>query len=254
VPLGKFNKEDFMAITSNRRTHQVAYETNTALNHPLLSWRSVVAGLLVAFLAHTAIMGLGLGLGGVTLQNTTDASAQTAGIIGGAWFLIACVLSIALGSFFAARAAKLHTGQVAGAQGLVITALFFGVMFWQLSNMVAFVGGTAGSAATTAAQTAATASNNPALQDNVNNIANSVNSNQIGEQVNDIKAQVTGNAEEVKDSTAAAMQAVGWSLFVSIVLSVIAAYAGGALGAAANVRKPLIVDDMVTDRMTGATL
>lgn len=244
-----------MANTNTHRSPAMNYETNASLQHPLLSWRSVVAGLLIAFLAFAAIMSLGLGLGGVTLQNTADASAQNAGIIGGVWFLISCVLSIALGSFFAARAAKLHTGQVAGAQGLVITALFFGVMFWQLSNMVAFVGGTAGSAATTAAQVVGNAASNPQLSQQAQGAANNISGAQISETVNNLQQQITGNAEEAKDTTAGVMQGVGWSLFVSIVLSVIAAYIGGYLAATANVRKPLVIDDMVTDRrMTGASV
>src|SRR4051812_32153916 len=112
-----------MATTTMGRKNPAAlYETHSALTHPLMSWRSVIAGLIIGgFITDICLM-LGLGLGGVTMKSDANISTQAAGIIGGVWFLVSCMIGLFCGSYFAARVSKLHTSRLAGSQGVLITA------------------------------------------------------------------------------------------------------------------------------------
>ena len=53
-------------------------ESEFSQHHPLVSWRSVLAGLLVSFLTLTILLSLGMAFGGVGLDDGT--SLQNAGI------------------------------------------------------------------------------------------------------------------------------------------------------------------------------
>lgn len=240
-----------MATRNNDRPTAMNYESNSAISHPLMSWRSVIAGLLISLFSFMVLMSLGLALGGVSLEGGLNASAQTAGIISGVWFLVTILVSLFIGAFCATRLSKLHTSSMGGSQGLVLAALFFGVMFWQLGNIIGFVANTAGSAVNTAVSAAGTAANNPALQDQINQAAGNVSGAQISQQVDALAKQVTGNIDEARSAAAGTMQTVGWSLFISLILGAVAAMGGGVLGAHRNVRKPLVIEDAVPGRTAG---
>lgn len=224
------------------------YETHAAMTHPLISWRSIIAGLIIGgFITDICLM-LGLGLGGVTLKSDANMSAQAAGVVGGIWFLVSCMIGLFCGSYFSARVSKLHTSRLAGSQGVLITALFFIVMAFGLSSFVGFIGTAAGGAAQTAANAAA---QNPSVQQQ----ASSVNQNEIANQVDKLKAQVSANSEQVKNNAGDAMQAIGWSMFVSMVLGALAAFGGGSLAAYRNVRRPLLVNELGSNaNLAGATV
>lgn len=119
------------------------FEDDHATMHPLISWRSVVAGLLIAFFTMIGLMGLGMAFGGINLNENT--SASSAGIFTGIWFLVSALVSIFIGSYFAARVSKFQTGRIGSAQGLVIAAMFLGFFLYQTMSAVVSMGGAAGS-------------------------------------------------------------------------------------------------------------
>jgi hypothetical protein len=118
-------------------------EDDVATMHPLISWRSVVAGLLIAFFTMIGLLGLGMAFGGINMNE--DTSAQSAGIFTGVWFLASALISIFAGSYFAARVSKFQTGRIGSAQGLVIAALFLGFFLYQTTAAIVSMGGAAGS-------------------------------------------------------------------------------------------------------------
>lgn len=123
--------------------HQEIFEDDHATMHPLISWRSVVAGLLIAFFSMIGLLGLGMAMGGIGLNE--DTSAKGAGIFTGVWFLASTLISIFVGSYFAARVSKFQTGRIGSAQGLVIAALFLGFFLYQSVSAIVGMGGAAGS-------------------------------------------------------------------------------------------------------------
>lgn len=113
-------------------------ESDLVNPHALISWRSIVAGLLLAFFTMTGLIGLGLAFGGIGLDD--DTSARGAGIFTGVWFLISALISIFIGSYFAARISKFRTGRIGSAQGLVIAALFVGFILYQTMATIGMAG------------------------------------------------------------------------------------------------------------------
>lgn len=124
-------------------SHDGPLETELSTSHALISWRSIVAGLLVSMFTMTGLLGLGLAVGGIGLDN--DVSAQSAGIFTGVWFLVSTLLSLFVGSYFAARVSKFRTGRIGSAQGLVIAALFLGFFLYQTVMAIGSAGSMVGS-------------------------------------------------------------------------------------------------------------
>jgi hypothetical protein len=133
-----------MAITNTtkRGTHDHPLESDLATMHPLISWRSVVAGFLIALFSMAGLIGLGIAFGGIGLED--GASLRGAGIFTGVWFIASALISLFLGSYFAARVSKFQTGRIGSAQGLVIAALFLGFFFYQALGLIGTAGQTAG--------------------------------------------------------------------------------------------------------------
>lgn len=258
-------------------------DTNTPLEsdfahmHPLVSWRSVVAGLLVAFLAEAILLSLGMAFGGTTIGNAST-SAQQAGLFTGIWFLVSSLASLFAGSYFAARISKFHTNRIGSAQGLVIASLFFGFFLWQTVSAIGWAGRAAGSAVSNTASAMSSglqqATDNPAINDIVENamgdlrlksppqvvvsgVANrllrgdqegaknflarqaGLSSQQADQKIAQIRGQVDTALTQAREAAAQALKATGWSLFTTLVLGAAAAIGGGALGSRANLRKPL---------------
>jgi hypothetical protein len=252
-------------------------ESESGNFHPLISWRSVVAGLLIAFFSMMGLLGLGMAFGGIGLED--GASARGAGIFTGVWFLISALLSIFAGSYFAARVSKFQTSRVGSAQGLVIAALFLGIFLFQTIAAIGTVGQATGSligqgagALRTGVQQAA---GNETVQNMVEDAMGDLNlraepqqvatglanrlirgdtegaknylARQTGispaeadQRINQMQQQINEFLATVRDGTATALKSVGWSLFLLVLLGALASIAGGALGSSANFRKPLV--------------
>lgn len=146
-----------------------AFEVDTNNMHALISWRSIVAGLLIAMFTMIGLLGLGLAFGGIGMDD--DTSAKSAGIFTGVWFLVSALVSIFIGSYFAARVSKFRTGRIGSAQGLVIAALFLGFFLYQTIGAIGSVGSAAGSflgkSGSAIAQGAEKASENPQVSNAV---------------------------------------------------------------------------------------
>lgn len=125
-------------LNVNTGRKNLPLESDLVNPHALISWRSIVAGLLLAFFTMTGLIGLGLAFGGIGLDD--DTSARGAGIFTGVWFVISALISIFIGSYFAARISKFRTGRIGSAQGLVIAALFVGFFLYQTMATIGMAG------------------------------------------------------------------------------------------------------------------
>lgn len=264
-------------------------ETETIRAHPLISWRSTIGGLLISLLAMGILLSLGLAFGGGRyVDASVNATPRDLGVFSSVWFLISAVISVLIGSYFAARVSKYHLGRIGAAQGAVIASLFFGFFLYQTvlaisgtGRMVSALASEAASAAQAGVSQAMVPDSalNNAIEDalgdlNLRNepgivfsgvasrlIAGDTNGakNYLARQagvspqvvdarINQLQAQINQAMTQARQQAAKALQATGWALFLMLTLGTIAATAGGALGALANVRRPLARDVFAGER------
>ena len=148
-------------------------ENDIATMHPLISWRSIAAGVLVSLFTMLGLLGLGMAMGGVGLDE--DTSAQAAGVFSGIWFIASVIISLFVGSYFAARMSKFQTARIGSAQGVVIASLLIGFMVFQSVSMVGAIGSKVGTvigkSVGIAAKGAQEASQSPGISSAVNNLS-----------------------------------------------------------------------------------
>jgi hypothetical protein len=268
-----------VSINSGRYTNHLL-ESDSANQHPLISWRSIVAGLLISFMVMATLLSLGMALGGNGLSD--GATAKNAGLFTGIWFVASAVISLLGGSYFAARISKFHMNRLGAAQGLVIASLFFGFFLYQTFSAIGWAGQTAtsalGGAASAVSSVASSAATNgaesPLVRDLASRLTGGLNLNvepataarvlatRLGQgdvegskdylasvsgisraeastKIDELRVQMDQAMVQARGTTAKALQATGWSLFVTMLLGAVAAVGGGALGSLANLKKPL---------------
>jgi hypothetical protein len=251
-------------------------ETEYQSMHPLISWRSVVAGLLISFFFMIGLLGLGMVFGGIGMSDGT--SAKSAGIFTGVWFLVSALISLFVGSYFAARISKFQLGRVGSAQGLVIAALFSGIFLFEtiytIGGLSKFTGSFIGKTVDAVGTGVASIGNSAVmsdlmeeatgdlnLKDNPQSVATGIVgrlirgdgvgaknylANQAGISVEDAdqrialaKVKVDEALVKARVGAAAALKSAGWALFSLVFLGSVFAVLGGLLGSVTNFRKPL---------------
>lgn len=109
-----------------------------------INWSAIFAGLAVAIVTYTSLLLLGVAVGGGTVQQILrgTVSAQTVGIGVSIWTVLAVILSLFVGAY--ASAVVMGTGtmkpQSARIQGLVVSTLFFILMFTQAGMVLGTLG------------------------------------------------------------------------------------------------------------------
>jgi hypothetical protein len=263
-----------------------ANHVSLSSEHPLISWRSILAGSLVTFLTLVFLLALGMAFGGVNLDEETSLSG--AGKFAGIWFLISSVVSLFAGSYFAARVSKFRNTRIGSAQAIIIASLFFGAMLWQSFSVLGaagrltgrVVGGTAVAAGASVAAASQSSIVNEIAEDALGNAniqpdriqavvtgvasrlvrgdteaaqnylarQTGISPEEANQRIAAAKVQVDQALVKAKEATANALQATGWTIVLLVAFGAIAAIVGGALGARTNSRKPLVVDDRADAR------
>src|SRR4051812_16245228 len=95
---------------------------STGYDHPLISWRSIIAGVFVSFLSFVILSSLGLAVGGMALHEVVDKgnSAQGFGIGAGVWLIVTVLISLFIGGYFAANISSFRARRSGVAHGLTI--------------------------------------------------------------------------------------------------------------------------------------
>lgn len=267
-----------MAIIKHHRSVDAKpLESDFMHMHPLVSWRSILGGLFITFLSLAMLLSLGMAFGGIGLVDGAD--AQNAGVFTGIWFLVSAIISLFVGSYFAARVSKFHTGRIGSAQGAIIAALFFGIFLYQSISAIGWAGAKAGDLMGAAGAGASQVAGSPVVNDLIDDAVGDLNlrsepqvvingvasrlirgdteaaKNYLARQANltpaeadariaQLRTQVDTAMTQARETTANAMQGVGWSLFAALLLGTVAALSGGALGSATNYRRPLTREQM----------
>lgn len=259
------------------RSHARHFEIENAPMHALVSWRSILAGIMVSFFMMALLLSLGMAFGGLGLSDATD--MQNAGIFTGVWFLISSVISIFTGSYFASRVSKFQTGRIGAAQGTVIASLFFGFFLFQTVSTIGWLGRTTGAVAggsfAAIGAGAGQSIQNPVVNDMIENSLGDMNlktepktvvsgvasrmirgdtesaknylayqagitPQEADQRIAQLRAQIDQAMTQARIAAAKALQTAGWSLFATMTLGAIAAMVGGALGAYSNAHRPLV--------------
>jgi hypothetical protein len=256
--------------------------------HPAISFRSVVAGVLVCLLSFGTLMSLGLAIGGIGLQNS-GASAQGAGTFGGLWLLFSALVSLFACSYLTSRVSNFTSRRIGVAQGLVVAAAFFGIilfqavgfMGWATSAVSSVVGGAAQAVGPSAGNVAQNNSGliNDLIEDqlggveirgDIGTVASGVAGRlirgdvesaktylsrhtnltpaEIDARVTDLQARVNTALNDARTAAGRALQVSGWSIFGLFVLGMIFSALGGSLGARANMRVPMTSDAPMRSR------
>lgn len=245
-----------------------SFSDRIAEMHPALSWRSIVAGLLVSLFVFAVLMSLGIAIGGVSL--TDGASLKNSGIMGGLWVGFSILVSLFTGGYLASRISHFASPLVGLAQGAVVASLFMGVVFWQLAGFTSWVASAAGQAVGSAANVVDNFSFSDAVEENLvgvefkgdgaavmagvtarlvqgqpeaakNYLArnSTLTRPQIDTQINAAQAQVQQAMTDARIATANALKVTGWSLFATLIVSMIGALFGGILGSEINQKIPI---------------
>jgi hypothetical protein len=249
--------------------------------HPAISWRSTVAGLIVSLFVFTLLMSLGVAIGGVSLSD--GASFRNSGILGGLWIVFSVILSVFTGSYLAARVSHFVSPLIGIAQGAVLASLFMGFVLWQLAGFAGWMARSAGSLIGGAAQVGAPLVQTAAQNLNVSEIVEdsmtgvqfkndpsivargvaarllrgepdsaklyltrntNLSSAEVDTRIAQLDTQIKQTTEEARVAAARALKITGWSLFTTLLLSMVGGLLGGVLGSQINQKLPIEQADL----------
>jgi hypothetical protein len=244
--------------------------------HPLVSWRSMTAGLFVSFIIFVGLVGLGMAFGGFGMNEQT--TMKRLGLFSGIWTLISTIIALFIGSYFAARISRFKAPRIGSAQGLVIAALFLsGLLFETIlaigsaTHLTRDILGQTSSMIETPIERVADA---PVVKDVVQDVVGNlilkndpnlvtagitarllrgddqaaanyladqadISTIEARERISDLKIKVDSIVQKAKLGAASAFRATGLSLFLLVFLGAIFSVFGGSLGSMANFKRPL---------------
>lgn len=264
-------------------SHNVIEQGITARH--LVSWSSLIAGLLMTLLTFSGAVALGVAFGGIGLSEGT--SPQSAGIFTGVWFILSAILALFVGGYVCVRLGKFRNDIVGVAHGLVIASLFILLVLNQTATAVGWLTRMAGDAASSTAALVgggmSAAVQNTAVGNMVEDAIGDLNlrsdpevvvsgitsrlirgdnegakrflarqagltPEEVDARIVALRTQIDQTVVKAREATATAMKTTGWSLFLLIVLGAISGALGGVLATQVNGRKPLAktIDETVT--------
>lgn len=264
-----------MAIDSNVYQKN-SYKNLDHFHRNTISWKAVFAGLFISLMSMMAASALGLGIVGAVTRSAIESESNGGAIATGAgvWLFLSVVISLLLGGIFTARSSQTHIPKVGGAEALVVASLFFVIMISGVGNAVSGISGTLTGMVKTIGTGATDLSQNPMVQDTINvaiprdtlkvdpkvfaqgltarllsgdtESAKNYFAYNTGMSTAEaeakmalVRTQIEQSIKVAGDKAAKAASAVGWTLFVTFLIGLAAAFAGGAWGAKTNQEDPL---------------
>lgn len=102
-----------------------------------ISWRAVLAGVVVALATQILLTTLGLAIGTTTLEaSTSSRTLRAAGIGVGIWYLVSTLVSVFFGAFIAGISARELTRTLGSIEGLLVWALSLLLTIWFVTSGV----------------------------------------------------------------------------------------------------------------------
>jgi hypothetical protein len=254
-------------VTIDREKRNInEFDLNT---HALVSFRAIVAGLLISLLTMLGLIGLGMAIGGIRFSELTSFSRF--------WLVASIMMSLFFGSYFASRVSRFRKTRIGSVQGLVIASLFLGFLVYQTimslgitaSAVNSFFGGQASLRGERGVSGANSEVINNLIEDSLGNLnlrlpsqaargigprilsgdrdgakqflllQGNISSHVADDKINQIKARLDQYLAQVNEVTASALRSMGWTLFLVVFFGAISSMGGGALGSKANFKSPL---------------
>ncbi len=177
-----------------------------------ISWKGVLAGVLVALLTHLTLISLGIALGGSSLRAIIEGSAPLAsmGASSAFWLILSVTLSLYMGSYVGARLSGAISARVGQLQGVVISALFFGLTLIQIGSTLGLVSRSLGEIG-----------KSPMVQDAIRS--------SLGK--NPLKSLPI---KTIGETTVSVVSTGGWTLFSGLILGTLFSFMGGGAGVSAH--------------------
>lgn len=197
-------------------------------------WPAVLAGLFMAVsvLALLSVLGLAIGLSSYDAYD----SGRTFAIGSGIWAIVSALIAFFVGGFVAAKTSALRGRETALWNGAVVWAVAIPLTAYLAASVAGTLARTTGAVAATTAETATSAAQAAAQTDPdaVESQANQA-ANSIEQQASEARQAVQNtSAQDVREGVAtAARESRGsvWGTLAAMVLALVAALAGSALGA-----------------------
>jgi hypothetical protein len=264
----------------------IVQQEPTQHHHHLVCWKSIFGGVLIAVMSYMTLTVLGAGIGGLTASSLISNERGGAGLATGAglWLGASAIISLFMGSYFSLRISNYLTNKVGAAHGFIVASIFFVLMTWAASSGVGSL--TTGIAKMVGAMGSASESlaSQPVVQDTFNQAFRNTQlksdpaevaqglavrlmrgetesaKSYYAYQTGLTQAEVDSRFAQMKsdfdlkmkaagESAANAIADAGWSLFVTFLVGLIAAVVGGRVGAQANNRRPIAVQQSTDYRV-----
>ncbi len=241
-----------------------------------VSWRAIFAGAFISMLCYSILMSLGIAIGSASLRGLIQGSnsGEALGVTSALWLVFSILISLFLGSYSAGRVSGLISMGVGRVQGVVIAALFFAVMLFQVGATIGSIGRGIGSTVGTLGGAAGDVSKNPKVQETIRNALGGLNlksspetvaqvlatrllngdqagardylASQTGlsrvqadQKIQTFKTDLQNTLKNIGGTTAQVVSIASWTLFGSLILGSIASMLGGASGASVNISRTL---------------
>lgn len=257
-----------------------SYTEHTHIHKHLVCWKSTLAGLAVSIVVFLGLMALSLAFGGIGLSDGSSAKAAGSFAVGSV--IVATILAAFSGGYLTSRLGRTEVDSLGTTQGLIVGAVFLLFVMFQVTSVVGSIGKVAGqtigAAAGALGSAGAAAAENPMVQDiiqdnigdlklksDVTVVSKGVASrllrgdeesaknylayqagvpvSEVNQKIGAAKAKMDEAATKLRESTASIMKATGWSLFVVMVLGMIASGLGGLLATKCNEKYTLDTHD-----------
>jgi hypothetical protein len=233
-------------------------------------------------IAYFVSMAMGVGMGGFFASNMIEQGGSVSRLASGAvlWIGVSVFLSLAVGSYFAARTSRFITGRIGAAHGIVITALFFGILIYTTGQAIGFAGRGIGNLIGAVAVGTTNLSSNSMIQNAVESALygiplksdpgvvaqgllnrlfqgnpkaaktylsyqTNLSEAELNRRFNQIETEFKSGVQAAGVITADAVSSSAWSIFWIMTLGLAVSMLSGALGTRTNYKRPLADENIV---------
>lgn len=251
-------------------------QSEQIIKHREISWRGIFTGTLISLLIYLIMMAIVIPIGGSTLQSVLGGTGggRAFGIGSAIWMVLSVLVSLFVGGYLAARVSGPTPMLMGGTEGLVIAALFFGLLFTGIGSTIGAVGSGLGASIGSIGSVAQDVASNERVQSVVRNALGGMNlqsppqqvaqglatrllqgdqqgavnylaqqagitPDEASQRISTLGAQVQATAKSIGLATGRVIVAIGWTIFLSMFLGSICSVAGGVIGALVSLSSPI---------------
>ncbi len=217
-------------IDRRRRTTDRVFATALPLEGIRVSWAGIWGGVLAAVGLLLLLAALG-GAVGITATDPTQVDAGRLGIAAGTWLGISLLIALFVGGMVSTRIGATFDGSTGFWSGALVWVVTLLAIAWLATTSLASLTGGALRIMGGAAQSAATALQGTPAASDAANAAQSGTANAIARLRSSFEnAQANGTIQQKAAEAKPAASKAAWGTFIALVLTLVAAVLGAAVG------------------------